>query len=97
MRATQLDKIEKVLGTDTVKELEALSSADLETRIVSANQAMQQAEDELEANPKYEELKENLKALSAAKRDVNKRQKSIIKLCLHYIESRGGISDKEPQ
>ena len=86
----RLEKLEKILGLETVKELEALTvRSDLEDKIVVANQSMQLAEDELEANPKYQELKESLKALNAGKREVDKRQRAIIKFCLHLIESRG--------
>lgn len=90
MKPSQLEKIEKILGIETVKELEALDTLKVEDRIVAANQAMQLVEDELEANPKYQEIKENLKALQSGKREVNKRQKAVIKYCLHLIEDRGG-------
>jgi len=83
------EKLQKVLGIDTVEELEKLDSDILKERIANAAQAMQAVRDELEANPKYQELKENLKALTSGKKEVDKRQKAIIKFCLHLLESKG--------
>lgn len=85
----KLEKIEKALGTETIQELNNLSVEELKTKIVSANSAIKQALDELEANPNYQELKESLKALSAGLKDVKKRQNSIIQYSLHLTEEKG--------
>lgn len=86
---SKLTKIERNLGKDTLAELEALSPDDLKTRIVAANSAIKQAVDELEANPQYTEIKENLKALSSGMREVKKRQNDIIQYSLSLIDDRG--------
>jgi hypothetical protein len=85
----KLEKAYKNLDVETVKELEALDEQALKKRVVEANQAMQQVANELEANEEYQELKESLKAMSAGKREVNKRQNSVITVCLHMLESKG--------
>lgn len=82
----KLDKISKLLGDDTLKELDALSTSDLKSRVVIAEQSIAQAIQELEANPKYQEFKEALKDLSGGLRDVKKRQNAIIAYAIHLLE-----------
>ena len=81
----KLEKALKAVGEDTAKELEAMSPEQLKERIVNAESAMKQVADELEANPKYQEIKENKKALELGKKEVNARQKAIIALALHHL------------
>lgn len=80
-----LEKVIKALGEDTVKELEALSKEQLHNRIVAAETSMEEVAKDLEANLAYQEIKENKKALEAGKREVDKRQKAIIKFALHVL------------
>lgn len=91
MTDKKLEKIEKALGQETINELVAKTADDLKTAIVGANQAIKQAQEELEANPAYQELKENLKALSAGLKDAKKRQNAIIQYSLHLTEKKGKI------
>lgn len=91
MTDKKLEKIENTLGQDTVTELAAKSVEDLKTTIVSASQAIKQAQEELEANPAYQELKESLKALSAGLKDIKKRQNAIIQYSLHLTEEKDKI------
>mgnify|MGYP000008067018 CR=1 FL=1 len=79
----------KNLDAETVKELEAMDVASLDTRIVEANRAMQQMQDELDENPEYQELKESLKAVTAGLKEVKKRQNSIICIALHMKSEKG--------
>lgn len=95
----KLSKIEKLLGVDTIKEMEAMPEESLRQVIVEANQAMKIVADELEANTKYQELKASLSALTAGKRDVNKRQKGRIAYALKLLADQGkeplvGITEK---
>lgn len=83
------EKALKNLDVETVKELEALSKDELDQRVVAANQAMKQVADELEANEEYQNLKESVKAMSAGVKEVNKRQNSVITVCLQLLESKG--------
>lgn len=84
-----LEKLHNALGKDTTAELEGLDSEALRKRIVGAQDAMKKVQEELDANPDYQELKANKKALEEGKRDVNKRQRAITALCLHLLEERG--------
>lgn len=83
----KVTKAYETLGTDTVKEMEAMGPDDLKKRVVEANEAMRSASDELEANPNYDKLREDLKALTQGKRDLDKRQRAIILVALSLLNS----------
>jgi hypothetical protein len=87
MISKNIDKICKILGDETTIEMGALSDEDIKQRIIAANSAMKQVRDELEANPKYQDIKEDLKALTAGKKEVDKRQKAVIAYALHLLEA----------
>lgn len=89
MKASQLEKIEKTLGRQTLDELGALSAEELKQRVVQANQAMQEVLDELEANEKYQQIRADKSFLEQGKRDVNKRQNAVIKYALHLMLEKG--------
>lgn len=91
MTDKKLEKIEKALGSEFIQELNAKSTEELKNTIVAANQAIKQTIEELEANPVYLELREQLKALSSGLKDVKKRQNSIIQYSLHLTSERGKI------
>lgn len=81
----KLTKAVESLGTETIKEMEAMGPEDLKRRIVEANEAMRDAADGLENNSQYDRLKEDLKALSQGKREVDKRQKAVILVALSLL------------
>lgn len=81
----KVTKAFETLGTDTIKEMEAMGPEDLKKRIVEANEAMRGAADELERNPNYDKLREDLKALTQGKRELDKRQKAIILVALSLL------------
>jgi hypothetical protein len=83
----KLEQIEKLLGKEFALELQGLAPEAIKEKVVQAEQAMKEASEELEANPKYQELKESLKALSEGKKEVNKRQKAIIAYALHLLDN----------
>ena len=70
----KLSKIEKVLGKETLGELEAMPVDILKDHIIIAEHAINEAQRELEANPKYQDLKDSLKALSAGHGLVYRRR-----------------------
>lgn len=78
----KVEKIRNQLGPETIKELEALSKAELERVIADAEQAIKQATEERDANPAYQEAKENIKALSEGLKEVKKRQQAKIQFAL---------------
>ncbi len=85
----KLEKIANALGTEVLGDLDALSSTDLKNRIAQAVGSIKTTQDELEANPKFQELKEGLKAISEGLKEVKKRQGHVVAYCLHLLESKG--------
>lgn len=85
----KLEKIEKILGKEYIQELAPAPDDALKALIINAEYAIKQSIEELEANPKYQELKESLKALSEGLKDIKKRQNAIIQYALHLIEFKG--------
>lgn len=81
----RLSKAMESLGSETIKEMEAMSPDALKGAIVQADRAMSEVAAELESNPKFESLKEDLKSLTAGKREVDRRQKSIIQVALFLL------------
>lgn len=89
MNNKKLEKLIKAIGPETATELESLSAEELKARIVVAEMAVKAAQDELEANPKYQELREGVKALSEGFKEVRKRQKGITQYSLQLLEEKG--------
>lgn len=85
----KLAQVEKILGPETIIELQGTAKEALKDRLVGAESSIKQATQELEANPQYQETKENLKALSQGLRDVKKRQNAIIQYSLSLLEDQG--------
>lgn len=85
----KLSRIEKILGTDYLTQLESKSVGDLETCIANSAQHIKEAEDGLEVNEKYQELKASLKACSEGVREVKKFQNAKIQYSLHLLEEKG--------
>lgn len=82
-------KISKVLGEQLVNETRTLSAEQLESLIVTATQEVEEAREELEANPKYQQLKEDLKALKSGFSEVKKINNSRIQLAVALLAERG--------
>jgi len=85
----KMAKLEKILGRERLGELEALSVDDLKNKVVAAESAIKFAQNELESNPKFQELKENLKALSEGMKEVKKHQKAVIDYAISLLEDKG--------
>lgn len=83
----KLSKAVKNLDTETVSDLQSLSQEDLKKRIVEANQAMQEVSEELDNNQEYQNLVESKKAMEAGKKEVFKRQNSIITVAVSLLNS----------
>lgn len=86
MKESKYEKIVKILGVEVVKEIEAQSVEQLKQTVVTAEQAMDKVQQELEENPEYEALKEKLADVTAAKKEVNKYQKAKIALALDHLK-----------
>lgn len=85
----KLEKLEKILGVDTVNDLKSAPKEDLDVSIIKSSQSIKEAIEELEANPEFQRLKESLKAISEGLREVKKRQNAIIQYSLHLLEETG--------
>ena len=81
----KLEKALKNLDAETVKDLESLSPEALKQKIVDASESMRLVAQQLEDNPKYQEIKENKKALEQGKKEVNARQNAIIAVALSHL------------
>jgi hypothetical protein len=84
-----LDKIQKILEPEILDEMNSLTPEQLEAKLVTSEKAIKEAKEQLEANPNFQELKENLKALRSGFTEVKKRQNSIIQYCLIRLEELG--------
>jgi hypothetical protein len=85
----KLEKIVKLLGKDIVSEMDGADIETLNKIIVEAETSMKTAQDELDKNEQYQELKEKVKAMGAGKREVFARQKAKIAYALEMISSKG--------
>jgi ribosomal protein RSM22 (predicted rRNA methylase) len=83
------NKVLKELGQEAIAALEALNEDELKAAVVQAGQAIKTAVQELEANPKYVEVKELLTDIKSALVDVRKRQNAITQYALHLLEEKG--------
>lgn len=86
---TKLDKLTKTLGRCIIEDLNTQPSDILKNTVVGAEYSMKAAKDELESNPRYAAIKEQLADLSAGLKEVNKRQRAIIQYALHLMEEKG--------
>jgi len=86
MTDKQLEKLKKLLGLETMKELEALSKEELKEQIFVSENSMATVVKELEDNVEYQRLKDLKAAAEQGKKDVFKRQKAKIAYCLFLIE-----------
>lgn len=81
-----IEKAEKALGFEYVREMEAMDADALKKIVVDASEAMRAVKEELEKMPAYQTAKENIKDLSSGKREVDKRQKMRIQLALELLD-----------
>jgi hypothetical protein len=67
-------------------DIDKMPSDALNSHLAASESAIFNAERELEANPKYQELKASLKAVSEGFREVKKRQRAIITYILGRLD-----------
>lgn len=82
MNNKKLEKVIKILGQEITNEIKGMSLDELKEVIVAANQAMDAVQRVLDANPKYQEVKEQKSSLEEGKKEVNKYQRAKIAYCL---------------
>jgi hypothetical protein len=89
---SELQKAAKAIGDDgedVLKELESLDADGLNKRVAQASQAISDTEAELKESPEYVQAKDDVKLLSSGLREVKKRQRAIIKVCLQLRKDKG--------
>lgn len=84
-----LEKANKILGVEQTNEVRALGEEQLRNIIVASTREISEAKAELEANPKYQEILENKKALSSAYSEVKKLLSVKIQLAVNSLQERG--------
>lgn len=89
------EKAIKILGRDTVDEMDTMDSEQLKKVIVDASSAMKEVKEELEANAEYQRAKSDLKHLSEGKREVDKRQKSRINYALSLMTRNAEMTPED--
>lgn len=89
MNEQTMNKLVKLLGNDTINLLNSMNAEELETVIVLAATEIETAKDELNANPKYNEIKENKAALEAGLKDLRKYNNARIKVAIALLQERG--------
>lgn len=82
-------KLSKVLGEDYINEARALGADQLEGMIVSAAQEVEAAKAELEANPKYQELKATKQAVESGFKEAKKYNTAKSLLAVALLAGRG--------
>lgn len=90
----KLNKIEKILGEEIMEEIRAMGEEELKKVIIQAEQSMKEAKDELEANPKFQQLKEDLKALRCGFLDVKKFQTAKLNLALMQLNPSEEVKEE---
>ena len=87
----KLEQILKVLDGDTLENLNKMSQEELNTSVITSEQSIREAKNELDENPNYVHLKEDLKALRGGFNDLKKRQTAIINYSLLRLEELGKV------
>lgn len=81
-------KVTKILGEQIVNETSTLSAQELKAVIVQSTQNIEEAREELEANPNYQRAKEDLTSLKAGYSEVKKINNARIQLAVSLLNER---------
>ena len=84
-----LEKAIKVLGVEQANEIRSLSEEQLRNLIVNSTREISEAKAELEANPKYQEVVEQKKALSGGYSDLKKLLTVKVQLAINSLQEKG--------
>lgn len=85
----KLESIVKKLSKDAISELDAMNETALNTAVIQSEQAINEARESLDENEKYQEAKENCKAMSAGYREVKAYQSAKIQYALFRLRELG--------
>lgn len=81
-------KYAKLLG-DWMSSADSYDTDELKKTIVDTQKAISDTEKDLEADERLNALKEEIKELSSAYRDVAKREQAKSMYCVHILRTRG--------
>lgn len=82
-------KLVKILGQERVNEMSGKSPEQLKEMIVIASRQKEEAKQELAANENFKKLKEDMKAMSAGVKDLNKELNAVIKASVQLLDEKG--------
>lgn len=82
-------RIEKILTIERTQDIDSFDGLELRMLVSNSSASIKHAVDELESNPKYQQIKESLKAVSEGLREVKKLQNAIIQYALSVLEDKG--------
>ena len=85
-----MDKLAKIIGAERLEELKNSSVEKLKETIVTASMQKSEAKRELEANPNYQQLKADMKALKGGYNDLSKELNAVIRAAVELLEEKGG-------
>lgn len=85
-----MDKLAKIIGAERLEELKNSSVEKLKETIVTASMQKSEAKRELEANPNYQQLKADMKALKGSYNDLSKELNAVIRAAVEILEEKGG-------
>lgn len=85
----KFEKIVKLLSEDMIAQMTGMDEAALSKVIVASEQAIAEAKDSLDNNEKYQELKEQVKAVSAGFRETKAYQTAKIQYALIRLTEQG--------
>lgn len=85
----KFEKIVKLLSEDVIAEINALGQGELEKLIVGSEQAIAEARESLDGNEQYQELREQVKAVSAGFRETRAYHTAKIQYALIRLMDQG--------
>lgn len=89
MNDKQFEKVVKAIGQETQEELDSLSVEELKARIVQSTQSVIIAKTERDANPNYQQAKEDKKVFDDGFREIKSRQNAIVDYAIHLLDEKG--------
>lgn len=87
----KLKKLEQNLPESFVDSVKSIQNSDAEKQIVELSKEFEDITEQMKADAKLNDLKEDVKALSAGYKDLKKQAKSKIQYLLLLLESRGKL------
>ena len=91
MNEKLIKKLTKALGQDTLNDMRGLSIETLDGLIVSSAKEIEETREELEANPSFQKVKEDMKYLRSGLAEVKKLNNARIQAAIMLLSERGKV------